>query len=133
MEEDEDPDPYPSSGGGAEGGTTALDTTKKKITHYKSHFRKLDTKNRYSKKNIYLAPHPRSSLQQLLHTEAGGTGGAEGPPSLRSLGRAGEGSGGAEVEGSVGAEVAGRPSEEDAWAWRSKVSSELTTTLLPPC
>ena len=39
VEEEDDPEPYPSSRGGAEG-TTALDTTKKKITHYKSHFRK---------------------------------------------------------------------------------------------
>lgn len=36
-EEDEEAEPYPSSLGGADG-TTGLATTKKKITHYKSHF-----------------------------------------------------------------------------------------------
>ena len=39
IEEDEDPEPYPSSRGGAEG-TTALDTTKEKKLHTISHISK---------------------------------------------------------------------------------------------
>ena len=45
VEEDEDPDPYPSSRGGAEGITALGTTKKKKITHYKSHFRRKKKKN----------------------------------------------------------------------------------------
>ena len=51
VEEEDDPETYPSSRGGAEG-ITALDTTKKKITHYKSHFRKKKKKIRYPKKYL---------------------------------------------------------------------------------
>ena len=60
-DEDEEPDPYPSSRGGTEG-ITALDTTKKKL-HTISHISEKKIrypKNRYPK-NIYLALHLRSA------------------------------------------------------------------------